>query len=248
MSDATNKVTLNYQLRSFWNIDTKKPYMRGVPVPNGVMDLEAIAAMMAEDGGYLRGKQDYIAGELRSFCAAIKKVIREGKTVVLGDLLRLRGGFDGLDPETGRPTRDTVYRVQATPLKGAQFKVSDAFTLVKADTDVALPVFTNVTTCTLGARKDVVVKGQAVRIYGRNLFYSAEQGDTLTLSYKTDGEVQMTEVTPAEVEGGALKLAFPQALAEVADGTELTFTLATHRGDADGSVVTASRKATLQAK
>ena len=248
MSDATNRVTLNYQLRSFWNIDTRKPYMRGDPMSNGVMDLESIAAMMAEDGGYLRGKQDYIAGELRSFCAAIKKVIREGKTVVLGDLLRLRGGFDGLDPETGRPTGDTVYRVRATPLRGAQFRASDAFTLVKADADAALPAFTNVTICTPGARKDVVVKGQAVRIYGRNLFYSAEQGDTLTLSYKADGEAQMAEVTPTEVEGGALKLAFPQALAEVADGTELTFTLATHRGDADGTVVTASRRATLQSK
>lgn len=241
-------IDLNYQMRSFNNITTNQVEQHADPVATGVMNLDALCNMIAEDGGYLRGKASYVRSTAIALLEGIQKAMCEGKTVILDDYLRLRGSFTNLDPETRRPGKDTIYRVRATPLKNFQFRVENLFKLTCVESSVPAPAIVNVTICTLGGTKDVFLKGKDIRISGRNLYFDAKMGDTLTVSYEEEGETQSISLTPSEVDETCMRIPFPAALAEVPTGTVCTFTLTTRRGIENGVVFTEPRKATLADK
>ena len=241
-------IDLNYQMRSFNNITTNQVEQHAEPVATGVMNLDALCNMIAEDGGYLRGKASYVRSTAIALLEAIQKALCEGKTVILDDYLRLKGSFANLDPETRRPVKDTLYRIRVSPLKNFQFRVEKLFRLTCVEGSVPAPAIVNVTICTLGGTKDVIHKGKDIRISGRNLYFDAAMGDTLTVSYEEEGENQSIALTPTEVDETCMRIAFPAALSEVPAGTVLTFTLTTRRGVENGVVFSAPRKATLADK
>lgn len=246
---SEGKVDLGYTKKSYVNLVTKTPFERAEPVPTGVADVTALSQMIAEDGGYLRGKQTYIKSCIYAVLAGIDKAIRDGKTVVLDGYFKLRGTFVNLDPETGKPTRETVYKVRALPLDRMQFKASTAFNLSYVGSTTPSPDITDIRVCgAMDSKKDVLVQGKDIRLSGRNLYFNAAQGDTLTLSFAEEGEERSISVTPTEVEPTCMKIPFPATLAEVEAGTIINFTLSTRRGVENGSFKTDSRKATLAAK
>lgn len=245
-SGSDGKVDLGYTRKSYVNLVTKTPFERADPVSTGVADIDALSQMIAEDGGYLRGKQTYIKSCIYAVLAGIDKAIRDGKTVVLDGYFKFNGTFVNLDPETGKPTRETIYKVRALTLDKMQFKASTAFNLSYVGSTTPSPAITDIRVCgALDSKKDTIVQGKDIRLSGRNLYFNAAQGDTLTLSFTDEGEEQSITVTPTEIETTCMKIPFPAALAEVEAGTVVNFTLATRRGVENGPFKSGSRKATL---
>ena len=247
MNEVNTKTKLFYRMQDFYSIETNGKYKRAVPATTGTVYLEDVCEYTAADGTYGAIRPSLIRNIVLGLMANVRKLICEGKTVVIDDYFRGRGYFSGaMDPVTGKPTKDTVFRVRMTPLKKMLVPVSE-FELECLDTEVPNPVITSITSTGLRVTKDVLVRGKDGCIAGRNLYFDAAQGDTLTVSYVEEGETQSVAITPSDLDSVCFRFKWPAALAEVPDGTELTFRLSTRCGVAGGALITAERKVVLAA-
>lgn len=243
--DTVAKSPLSYTLRTFTNMETNQPYRRAVPIATGVETLNSLCAAVVEDGTYGAAKLTLLRNHVMAILEKARSAIKSGKTVILDDYLRLKGTFvNDIDPVTGKPGKDTVYRVRATSLRKLQFPVSD-FELTNVESDGSLPAITSVLNIGLTAKKDVLIRGKDIILAGRNLYFDAAQGDTLMVSFLEDGERQSISLSPSEIAPAMIRVPWPAALAEVESGTEVSFTLSTRRGKENGVFTPISRKATL---
>lgn len=247
MNEVTGKPTLTYMMKTFHNIETRELYRRAAPVSTGVVGLDELCDAIAADGTYGAIRASLVKNVALGLFAKAKACVCAGKTVVFDDYFRCRGWFSGgMDPVSGKPTKDTLYRARMIPLTNMLIPVSE-FDLVCSESDIQSPAITSITSSGLKVEKDTLVKGKDVCIAGRNLYYDAAQGDALTVGYVVQGEMQSLAITPTDLDSVCFRLKWPAALDEVPAGTELTFTLSTRCGVEDGAVVKAVRKAVLAA-
>lgn len=246
-NEVTSKPVLPYRMRNFHSIETNEKYRRADPVSTGTEDMNSTCAAAAADGTYGAIRPSLVKNVVLGVLAKVEEFVRAGKTVVFGDYFRCKGCFSGgMDPVTGRPTKDTVYRVRMTPLKKMIIPVSE-FELECVESEIPLPSIISITSTGLKATKDALVRGKDGCIAGRNLYFDAAQGDTLTVSYVEDGETQTVSITPTDLDSVCFRFKWPAALAEVPDGTELKFRLSTRCGIAGGAFALADRTAVLVA-
>lgn len=241
----TTKFPLPYYINEIINVSTGEKTKRAFPLVNDVIAMDRFCDKMSGDYGRMAGKPSHVKGMICGMMDNILEELEQGNAVSLGEYLKFTPTLRGpVDPETGKPNENTTVGISITPLKKMKLSIEN-FTLVNRDGESVEPKFTAVYACSLNAAKDVIVKGESFQILGRNIYFDAETGDTVTVGFAEGGEATSITVTPTECNPGAMKFAFPAALAEVADGTELEITLRTHRGVKDSAVSMTSRKAVL---
>lgn len=242
--NSTPKVSLEYTIRNIHNVRTGEKTKRAFPITNGTITLDQFCSELAEDDGFMAGKKSYIKGFISNMFSKLYEELQHGNTVVLDDYIRFYPTFRGkVDAETGRPTAETTLAVRVRTSKGLQLDIN-AFTLVNREGTAAEPKLTAIYS-QASMVADKVVRSKEFSILGRNLYYSAELQDTVTISYTEDGEAKSLTVVPSDVTSGYMRFEFPEALTNVADNTELEFTLRTRFGVEEAAFSVASRKAVL---
>lgn len=245
MANAEVKTTLSYSVRNMGNIQTGEKVKRPVPISNDSIGLDRFSEEMAEDDGLMAGKATHIKGFISSMFVKVKDILRQGNTVTLDDYVRFTPTFRGpVDPDTGKPNNETVLSVAIRPLKKLKLDIKD-FTLVNRAGESAIPKITSITANAEGDVLDKIIKGTTFTMNGRNLYYNADMGDTITISYTSDGESQSLTIIPNGGSNFVRTFSFPEGLSSLADNTELTITLRTRMGIEEGAFSSASRKAVL---
>ena len=248
MSTATiEKVLLYYGIRNTGSLTTGEKTKRAYLEQKEIVNLMRLGKIMSGDHGRMAGREDHVRSSAVAICESIHDELAKGNTVLIDDYLRFTPTLrKKVDPETGRPTEESELGVAVQVLRKMKLDIKE-FQLVDRDKDSVEPKFTEAYTVQLGAVRDQIVRGKEFRLCGRNLYFDAAMGDTVTLSYVDEGEAQSFTITPTECDPSGLRFAFPAALAEVPDGTELEATLRTRMGVKDGVFSTTSRKIILVA-
>ena len=244
-SSASEKTPITYLVQDTGAYVPGEKCKRAYLEPNGRVNLARFAQTMSGDHGRMAGRASHVKSTVISICEGIHDELMKGNAVTIDDYLRLTPTLRGkVDPETGRPTSESVLGVAVQVLRRMKLDIAE-FDLVNGDRTASEPRFTELYTIGLSAVRDQIVRGAAFHIGGRNLYFDVATGDTIVLSYTEEGETQSIALTPTACNPGLLMFAWPAALAEVAAGTEVTVTLRTRMGVKDGAFYTASRTATL---
>lgn len=188
--------------------------------------------------GHGIGKASALKGAYFALMSVIRDHLMAGDTVVLDEFARIHCTIRGTVDSTGLLTegRNEVHTA-IHPLKAFQFKL-DSFTWRKASATEGSVRMTSITACGVGAAVGSIQKGKDIRIVGRNL----DKLTSVTLTWTSEeGEGSVT-VSPSETEPLTLRLSWPTALDEVADGTVVTFTATVGEG---ASLQMVSRTATV---
>lgn len=246
MSTSTEKVQLTYGVRTVGNIITGETTRRAFPIANGSIGLDRFCKILSTDYGLMAGRESHIRGTITSILNAVLEEMKKGQTVTFDNYLRFRPSFRGpVDAETGKPSAETELCVTVQTLKRMKLEIG-SFDLINRDKSAALPKITEIYACLLGAERDKIVRSKDFQLSGRNLYFDAAMGDTVTLSFKAeDDEMQSISATPTECNPASMRFTFPAALAEVEDGTPIEITLRTRMGVADGVLSSTSRTAIL---
>ena len=88
--------------------------------------------------------------------------------------------------------------------------------------------------------------GQAFALYGTNLNLFA--GDSVTASWEEEGsdEPRTLILQPTENDFGHIKVNWPQDFSDLADGTEILFTVENHPDGLEKGSVTTTHSATIE--
>ena len=244
-SSASEKMPITYLVKEMGMRVPGEKVKRAYLEPNGRVNLARFSQTMSGDHGRMAGRASHVTSTVISICEGIHDELLKGNAVTIDDYLRLTPTLRGkVDPETGRPTSESVLGVAVQVLRKMKLDIAD-FDLVNGDKTVSEPRFTDLYTIGLSAVRDRIVRGEPFHIGGRNLYFDAAMGDTIVLTFSEDGETQSISLTPTACNPGLLMFAWPAALAEVEAGTEVTITLRTRMGVKDGAFYTASRTGTL---
>lgn len=227
------------------NAQTGEKIKRSFPIANKNISLDEFCAIMAGDNGLMAGKTTQIKGTINSIFGAIYEQLLLGNSVTLDNLVRFRPTIRGpVDADTGRPNAETILGVSILALKKMQLKM-DNFNLVCSEGNIVEPKITAVYACVLNAVRDRIDRNKGFQLIGRNFYYDGAMGDTVVVSYTEEGLERILSITPASCTPGAMIFEFPEGMAAIADGTELTITLRTHMGVEDSAFSIASRKVVL---
>lgn len=248
MSTATiDKTVLYYDIRESGALITGEKTKRAFLEQKEIVNLTRLGKIMSGDHGRMAGHEDHVRSSAVAICESIHDELAKGNTVLIDDYLRFIPTLrKKVDPETGRPTNESEIGVAVQVLRKMKPDIRE-FQLVNRDKAGPVPRITELYALKLGAVRDRLVRGQAFRLCGRNLYFDAAMGDTVTLSYTNEGETQSFAVTPTECDPSGMNFAFPTALAEVPAETPVEITLRTSMGVKDGAFSTTSRKVALTA-
>lgn len=197
------------------------------------------------------GKNGYGLGRLSGFKSvylALLAVMREhlaaGDWIYLDGFARVTSTVRGTVDESGQLVegRNSVH-TSIMALAGFRLSLKDFSWMNVSDTST-MPKLSSIHSCVPSAVLGKFVRGKDIRLNGRNLGGAT----SVTLSWTEDGESQSVLATPAETEPTSVRLAWPAALAEVADGTEVTFTVSVGTGTEGDLPLRASRAAVLVEK
>lgn len=242
---STVKPSIVYDIREMNNIQTGEKSKRAFPRPNGVIGLTRLSTTMSSDYGRMSGKPSHVASTIVSIMESVLDELKLGNAVVLDKYLKFTPTFRGkVDPETGKPTQETELYVTIRPLEKMKLECS-SFNLVSSAQEVPQPKITNITAWALNAAKDVIVRNMKFKLSGRNLYFDAAMGDTITLGITVDGEPTSLTLTPTDALSDTIIFEFPSMLAEAVAGSEIEIVLRTHSGVKDGALNVTSRKAVL---
>ncbi len=188
--------------------------------------------------GHGIGKVSALKGAYFALMSVIRDHLLAGDTVVLDDFARIHCTIRGTVDSTGvlAEGRNEVHTA-VHPMKAFQFKL-DNFTWRNASTTVGSVRMTSITACGAGTAVGSIQKGKDIRIVGRNL----DKLTSVTLTWTSEEGESSVTVSPSETESLTLRLSWPAALDEVADGTVVTFTATAGEG---ASLQVVSRTATL---
>lgn len=239
------KTVLKYQIGVIGNAQTGEKSKRAFPIINKTVSMDQFCNQLATDDGLLIGCETQIKGFLTSVMVKIGEELKKGNAVSFGNYLRFTPTIRGkVDPDTGKPTSETKMGVAILALKNMQLNIEE-FSLVDASGESLTPKISFLRSWASGAQVDQFAKGSTFSLVGKNLFYSAEMGDSITLKYSEDGEEKTLSVTPTFGSTELMNFNFPTELESVADGTEIEITIRTRSGVEDGAFSSASRIVTL---
>lgn len=243
MEDLVIKPKKKYKTVNRKNPITGNPIQYAVCPKGNEVTLDQLLDEMAKNGyglGRLTGfKSVYIA-----LLAVMKEHLAAGDWIYLDGFARVTSTVRGTVDESGQLAegRNSVH-TSIMALAGFRLSLKD-FSWTNVSDTTTMPRLSSVHSCVPSAVLGKFVRGKDIRLNGRNLGGAT----TVVLSWTDEGETQSVTATPAEVEPTSVRLAWPAALAEVADGTEVTFTVSVG-GGAEGTLpLTASRAAVLVEK
>ncbi len=236
---------LKYYIGSIGDAVTGEKTKRAFPIVNKTVTMDAFCNQLAGDDGLLMGCESQIKGFLASILVKIHEELKKGNAVSFGNYLRFTPTIRGkVDPDTGKPTSESKIGVAIQPLKNMQLKMDD-FTLVDTSGESLTPKISFLRPLATDAQVDQIVKGTGFTLVGKNLYYNAGMGDTITLSYINDGETVTLNLVPTFSSPEMMNFSFPEGLASVAADTEVELTLRTRSGVENGPFSSATRTVTL---
>ncbi len=241
----STKTLLKYQIGIIGTTQAGEKSKRAFPIINQTVSMDQFCNQLAADDGLLIGCETQIKGFLTSVLVKINEELKKGNAVSFGNYLRFAPTIRGkVDPDSGKPTSETKMGVAVLPLKNMQLNIEE-FSLVDASGESLTPKISFLRSWASGAQVDQLAKGSTFSLVGKNLYYSAEMGDTIILKYSVDGEEKIIPVAPNFSSTELMNFAFPTELESVSEGTEIEITLRTRSGVEDGPFSSASRIVTL---
>ena len=236
------KPSMKYRVVGGRNPQTGNPLFRPVVTDRETMYLDQVV-QYALNAGYVRGQFHDMRGALNGFIEAIQQLGRDGKAVNLNNWLRIHAELTGTVGENRQLTERNEMNVNITALHDLKCDWRD-FSWTNVDDTGAIPKIDTIPS--LGGKPSELIKSKSIRLTGKNLYFDAEMGDTVTLTW-TEGEEEKTAMAiPSESDYSHMLLSWPAELDDVEAGTKITFTLRTHAGIEDGALQTASKTAVIK--
>lgn len=239
---ATTKPKLKYRVVQGRNPKTGDPMNRPQIAERDTYTTDQVVEY-ALNAGYVRGQFHDMRGALNGFIEAVQQLGKDGKSVNLNDWLRVHGELTGSCDETRRLSAKNGYRVRITALKELKRDVSE-FSWVNVDS-AGVVVKVNTLMYNGSPVDGRIMKAKEIIVTGKNLAFSAEAGDMITLSWQEGDETKTAFVTPTESDYSHVVLPWPAELDDVADDTEVTFLFRTHGGVEGGELQLATKVATV---
>lgn len=240
---TSTKPTLKYRVNTYKDVRTGAAKRRPVLVESETYGIERVVRY-ALDNAYMRGQYEDSKGNALGFLEAVKALAAAGKTVDIGDWFRVRAFLGGEVGESEQLTDANDYRVRILTLNELKMDKS-LFQFVNAGTSARLSIQTIMSE---GGKPGEITKTKTIRITGTNLAFDASLGDKVTAAWKDeDGETQAIALTPTASDYAAMTFAWPAAFAEIEVGTEVTFAVTLHGGDAKAAPKTVTKVAKLVA-
>ena len=241
---ATVKPQLKYRVVNGYNPKTRGTCKRPQITERETYYLDQVV-QFALDNGFVRGQFQDMKGALNGFIECIQYLGLTGKAVSLNDWLRVHSELTGTVGEDYQLTSGNDLRVRIQALKELKTSV-DKFSWTNVSDTGVLPKIDSL--MYVGAPKSgEIKKSLAIIATGRNLAFNAALGDTVTLIWTEGDEAKTVTLTPAESDYSHMKFDWPSALADVPDGTEITFTFTLHGGVEGGAAHTATKSVKLLA-
>ena len=178
-----------------------------------------------------------------AICKQMYNALMEGEDVTFGEYFRVKLYLDGTVEADGA-LKDSANRVnmRLMPGTGLKAKLGD-FSWHNVDAASRVTI-SNI--MTLGQQvANTLITDQGFAIYGNNL--QMVTGDTVVATWDAGGSTPATAtLTPSEVDMSHIKFAtWPEAFADLDEGTEITFTLTNHPDGAEGAEVITKHKAVV---
>ena len=236
------KPSMKYRVVGGRNPQTGSPLFRPVVTDRETMYLDQVV-QYALNAGYVRGQFHDMRGALNGFIEAIQQLGRDGKAVNLNNWLRIHAELTGTVGENRQLTERNEMNVNITALNDLKCDWRD-FSWTNVDDTGAIPKIDTI--LSLGGKPSELIKSKSIRLTGKNLYFDAEMGDTVTISWIEDEEEKTAMAIPSESDYSHMLLPWPEELSDVEAGTKITFTLRTHAGIEDGALQTASKTAVIK--
>ena len=236
------KPSMKYRVVGGRNPQTGNPLFRPVVTDRETMYLDQVV-QYALNAGYVRGQFHDMRGALNGFIEAIQQLGRDGKAVNLNNWLRIHAELTGTVGENRQLTERNEMNVNITALNDLKCDWRD-FSWTNIDDTGAIPKIDTI--LSLGGKPSELIKSKSIRLTGKNLYFDAEMGDMVTLTWIEGEEEKTAMVTPSESDYSHMLLPWSAELDDVEAGTKITFTLRTHAGIEDGALQTASKTAVIK--
>jgi len=180
----------------------------------------------ALNSGYVRGQFQDMKGALNGFLAAVQSLAKQGFAVNLANWLRVHATITGSCDPQGTLTDANELKVSITALNDLKMKRSE-FTCENVNTPANLVKVDGI--ASVGSAENwVIEKLKGFNVSGKNLSYDATALDTVGVTY--DGLSTPISLTPTGSSYNSMTFNWPTALAELDDGTPLTFIFTLHAG------------------
>ena len=236
------KPSMKYRVVGGRNPQTGSPLFRPVVTDRETMYLDQVV-QYALNAGYVRGQFHDMRGALNGFIEAIQQLGRDGKAVNLNNWLRIHAELTGTVGENRQLTERNEMNVNITALHDLKCDWRD-FSWTNVDDTGAIPKIDTI--LSLGGKPSELIKSKSIRLTGKNLYFDAEMGDMVTLTWIEGEEEKTAMAMPSESDYSHMLLSWPAELDDVEAGTKITFTLRTHAGIEDGALQTASKTAVIK--
>ncbi len=236
------KPSMKYRVVGGRNPQTGSPLFRPVVTDRETMYLDQVV-QYALNAGYVRGQFHDMRGALNGFIEAIQQLGRDGKAVNLNNWLRIHAELTGTVGENRQLTERNEMNVNITALNDLKCDWRD-FSWTNVDDTGAIPKIDTI--LSLVGKPSELIKSKSIRLTGKNLYFDAEMGDTVTLTWIEGEEEKTAMAIPSESDYSHMLLSWPAELDDVEAGTKITFTLRTHAGIEDGALQSASKTAVIK--
>ena len=214
------KPSMKYRVVGGRNPQTGNPLFRPVVTDRETMYLDQVV-QYALNAGYVRGQFHDMRGALNGFIEAIQQLGRDGKAVNLNNWLRIHAELTGTVGENRQLTERNEMNVNITALHDLKCDWRD-FSWTNVDDTGAIPKIDTI--LSLGGKPSELIKSKSIRLTGKNLYFDAEMGDTVTLTWIEGEEEKTAMATPTESDYSHMLLPWPEELSDVEAGTKITFT------------------------
>ena len=241
-----DKITKKYALMPCKNPLTGEQLMRPVIAGRANRTLPNVVEFAVQNN-YMTGQIENLTGTVKGFFEALKQYCLEGQDVTLANWIRVRGMLTGTVGETGTlDAARNAYKIRVNALSELAVPLA-TFSWQRAD-DAGVKVTVRTVGANGGTPTGQVVKGQPIVVTGYNLYYAPDFEDAVEVSWMTDGETKTAKLTPSAAGAASMTFDWPEALANVAAGTELVFRFKLHGGVKDGPAQVCVKRAILVAE
>lgn len=235
------KPRMKYRVATYHNLKGGNPIKRPIVTDRETLSLKQLVAY-AKTAGYMRGQQKDLEGLAGGLLEAAKDRALEGYSLNFNDWFVISGHIKGQVDDTLQLKSSNTYHITITASKDMKVGI-DNFNWTRVNDSGITVKVDNITSP--GGKPGEISKGNAIIATGRNLAFNAALGDTITVAWKVDGEETTIPLSPSEQSDTYLRFDWPDGLADVNAGTQLTFTFRTRAGIADGGEQVNEKTVTL---
>lgn len=225
----SDKTLMNYRVITARNPKTGGTLLRPVITNRHTMNMKQLVAY-AKNAGYVRGQTKDLEGLLGGFIQAMQDRSLAGYSINVNDWYIISGQLKGTVGEDRLLTSKNSYHVTLTATKDLKASIDD-FSWQRIDEGAVIKI-ESVTSP--GGKKGEITKTKAIVANGKNLAFNAAWGDSVKVEWAdSEGTAHELALTPSEVAETYLRFDWPTGLADVPDGTELTFSFRLHGGEGE---------------